>query len=169
VWNVVLEQAMHRDDILAEEFDVLFDVALGNVAVMGNDLQGEILRRHAGPALADALRFIQPQMTMKGGKHLLYLVEELLSRWGMAKPVKENGIAFHFRYLQADVVCLYQLFQKLFNDVTAVRNLGGLDKLRKAADIRTKQERWLGDVAGLRRHENSHNSTCMRPAVSAGG
>ena len=129
---------MHRDDVLAEEFDVLFDVALGNVAVMGNNLQREVLRRHAGAALANALCFIQPQMAVEGDKHLLDLLEELFSRWWMAKSVKENGIAFHFRHLQPNVIRLDQRFEELFNDVTTVRNLGGLHKLCKAADVRNE-------------------------------
>jgi hypothetical protein len=126
---------MHRDDILAEEFDVLFDVALSDGAVMGNDLQREAMRRYAGSALANALCVIQPQMAMKGDEHLLDLLEELFSGWRTTKPIKQNGIAFYFGYLQPDVIGLHQFFEQLLDNVTTVRNLGGLHELRKAADI----------------------------------
>jgi len=154
VRNVVLQQAMHRDDILAEEFDVVFDMAQGNLAIVGNDLQRQVVRRRAGAALANALRFIKAQMAVKGDEHVLDLIEELLSRWWRPKPVEENGIAFDFGYLQPKVICLYDLFQELFDDVTAVRNLRGLDKSRKTTDIRNEQERWLGGVAGRSSQED---------------
>src|SRR6476469_9261764 len=125
--NVVLQQAMHRYHILTEEFDVLSDVTLGNVAVMRNNLHREVLRSHARSALTNALCFIKPQMAMKRCKHLTDLLKELFSRRRIAEPIKENGIAFHFGYLQPDIIRLDQLFQKLFDDVLAVRNLGGLN------------------------------------------
>lgn len=117
---------------------MLFDVALGNVAEMGNDFQCQVLRRHASAALANALGFVQSKMAVKGDEHLLDLLKKRLRRWRRAKPVKEYGIALDFRDLQPNVVCLNQLFEKLFNDMAAVRNFSGLHELRKAADIRNE-------------------------------
>jgi hypothetical protein len=149
MWNVVLQQAVHRDDVLAEELDVLSDPALSDLAVMGDDLQGKAVRRHAGSALAEALRLIEPQMAMEAGEHLLDLLEELLCGRRSAESVEQNGIALHFGHLQADVIRRYQFFQQLFDDVAAVCDFRGLHELREAADIGNEQQRWLGSVRGL--------------------
>jgi hypothetical protein len=93
-------------------------------------------------------------MAVEGDEHPLDLVEELFSRWWRPKPVEENGIAFDFGYLEPKVICLYDLFQELFDDVTAVRNLRGLDEACKAADVGNEQKRWLGGVGGLGSQED---------------
>src|SRR6478672_2092655 len=92
-------------------------------------------------------------MVVESDEHLLDLLEELFGRGWIAESVKENGIALQLGYLEPDVIGLQKLFQQLFDDVAAVRNLRGLDKSREAADIRYEQKSRLGGVVGLHRHK----------------
>ena len=102
---------------------------------------------------ADALRFIEPQVAVKGDEHPLHLRKERLGRRRLAEPIEQDRVAFDLGDFEAELVGVDQLFQQLRDNVTAVADRRLVHELREAADVGYEEQPALGGVGNRLRHE----------------
>src|SRR5687768_5894896 len=77
---------------------------------------------------------------MKLAKHPLHLPVQRRQFRGVSKLIKQNGVAFNFRYLEAHLVGVDQGLEHFLDDEPAVLNFRFADEPRKAADVGNKDQ-----------------------------
>src|SRR5687768_6368929 len=126
--NVVLEELVRNNHVLADEFIEVLDAIADELTVMGDDFERQIDGGSAGLAVTVPALVIRQEMPVKLTEHSFHLFVHLCQVRGCTEAVEENGIPFHFRNLQPHLVGIDQGLQQFLDDKTAMLDFSLADK-----------------------------------------
>jgi hypothetical protein len=72
---------------------------------------------------------------MESRKHFFDLLQKAFQIWFFTRPVKENGIALYFAYLQIQMIAVYEYFKQFLDNMLAMYYFRFRHKLSKPAYI----------------------------------
>ena len=133
--NIILQQLMRDDEIFADQLLEVPDVIARELAIVRDDLKGELLHGHARLALTIAVEVVRQNVFVKGAEHFLDLPVQRFHRRRLSKLVEKDGVTFDLGYLETELVRTDKDLQQLLNDQAAVTDLGFGYKPGETADV----------------------------------